>query len=65
MAGATHFFKTHEEAETAAAKLTGFKEIKIVEENWGILKDCNEGQPVINYIVKADGKTLCQDGFCR
>ena len=65
MAGATHFFNTREAAAAAAAKLTEFKEINIVEENWGILKGCNDGQPVINYIVKADGKTLCQDGFCR
>lgn len=38
MAGATNFFKTREAVETAAAKLTGFKEIKIVEENRGIIR---------------------------
>jgi hypothetical protein len=38
MAGATHFFNTREAAEAAAAKLTGFKEIKIVEDNWGCLR---------------------------
>jgi hypothetical protein len=65
MAGATHFFNTRDAAVAAAAKLTGFKEIIIKEENWGILKGCNDGQPVIWYVVKADGKTLCQDGFCR
>ena len=65
MAGATRFFKSHEEAEAAAVKLMGFKEIKINEENWGVIKGCNDGQPVIWYVVKADGKTLCQDGVCR
>jgi hypothetical protein len=65
MAGATHFFNNREAAEAAAAKLTGFKEIQIIEENWGVIKGCNDGLPVINFKVKADGKTLCQDGFCR
>jgi hypothetical protein len=65
MAGATRFFKTHDEAEAAASNFVNHKKVEIIEKNFGVVNDLNDGKPIINYVVEVDGKTLCQDGVCR